>query len=258
MNLKITSTFSLLLFILYTLLLSVSYSKEIAEQFVSSDKDDPSVRNKRDFETLDNLPSESKRQRELIGKRSREFVGKRAREFVGKRFSSMGDYDLDGLYSTLYEKDKRLREFVGKRSEDDVFPEKRLRDFVGKRDFDDDYVMDKRLREFVGKRAIGEQIPELEKRQREVVGLPESEIGNSENLGNFEKRIRELVGKRSIMDKRIRELIGKRLNLDEVYPVYFIRKPKYVRELIGKRSLPSRDDDDYSIQEKRMRDFVGK
>ena len=262
MNFKVILTSSCALFVLFTSFLTVSQAKENSEQLAQTEFDDHSLRKKREIAGLNDLPEGDKRQRDFIGKRSREFVGKRAREFVGKRSSGLADYNLDGYYSTIHNQDKRLREFVGKRIGDDVFPDKRLRDFVGKReqDYDNDYEMDKRLRDFVGKRAITHNdLSEMEKRQEEVAGIGESDVNDDANYDNLEKRIlRELVGKRSIMDKRIRELIGKRLSIDSMYPVYFVRKPKYVRELIGKRDYPTAVGDNYSLEEKRLRDFVGK
>ena len=263
MNLKGSLTSSLALCVLYTTFVTVTLSEGVSKTFVQAHLNDQSLRKKRDLTDLDDLPSEEKRQRdfvgkrarEFVGKRAREFVGKRAREFVGKRLADLEDYDFDDMYPNIYEAEKRLRDFVGKRNIEESSPDKRMRDFVGKREFYDDVTMDKRLREFVGKRTLADDLPDMEKRQREIVGLGEPGFDNE---NSFEKRIRELVGKRAFMDKRIRELIGKRLNLENMYPVYFVRKPKYVRELIGKRTVPSSDGDEYSIEEKRMRDFVGK
>ena len=262
MNLKFILTQSCALFILFTSILTVSRANENSEQLTETDFDEHSLRKKRELEPLNDLSAGGdKRQRDFIGKRSREFVGKRAREFLGKRSSDLEDYNLDGYYSTIHNQDKRLREFVGKRL-GDMFPDKRLRDFVGKReqDFGYDYGVDKRLRDFVGKRAIdNNDIPDMDKRQAEEVGMDEANNNGEGDYDNLEKRIlRELVGKRSIMDKRIREFLGKRLSMDSMYPVYFVRKPKYVRELIGKRGYPSTMEDNYSLTQKRLRDFVGK
>lgn len=262
MNFKFILTQSCALFILFTSILTVSRASENTEQLTKKDFNDHSLRKKRELEPLNDLAAGDKRQRDFVGKRSREFVGKRAREFIGKRSPDLGDYDLDGYYSTIHNQEKRLRDFVGKRLGDDIFSDKRLRDFVGKReqDYAYDYGMDKRLRDFVGKRAIDENdLPGMDKRQAEVVGMDEAENNGEGDYGNLEKRIlRELVGKRSIMDKRIREFLGKRLSMDSMYPVYFVRKPKYVRELIGKRGYPSTLEDNYSLTQKRLRDFVGK
>ena len=262
MNLKASLTPSIAFCVLYTTFISVAASKDFSNSFAQSPLDSETPRKKRDLGDIDDLHTDEKRQRdfvgkrarEFVGKRAREFVGKRAREFVGKRPSDIESYDFEDIYPYTYQTDKRLRDFVGKRNIGELSPVKRLRDFVGKRELDGDYTMDKRLRDFVGKRTLDDDIQDMEKRQREVLG--ESGI-DGVNDESFEKRIRELVGKRAFMDKRIRELIGKRLNLEEMYPVYFVRKPKYVRELIGKRGYPS-DNEEYSIGDKRMRDFVGK
>ena len=265
MNLKFILTQSCALFILFTSILTVSRANENSKQLANTDFDENSLRKKRELEPLDDLSAGGdKRQRDFVGKRSREFVGKRAREFIGKRSSDLDEYNLDGYYSTIHNQDKRLRDFVGKRYGDEMFPDKRLRDFVGKREQDIgyDYGMDKRLRDFVGKRLIdNDDLPEMDKRQAEVVGIDEAENNGEADYDNdnLEKRIlRELVGKRSMMDKRIREFLGKRLSMDSMYPVYFVRKPKYVRELIGKRGYPSPMVDNYALAQKRLRDFVGK